>query len=202
MDFVDITLKLPKSTDLYFNSVVTLDSVSSFNQELLKTINEYDIEIAKNKALLNTIGIETPQKYQDINIYLQTYGGSVYDGFATHDIISEHVNKHSFDINIKCSGHIMSMGIILLLSVPYENRFAFKNTSFMIHQMSSCKFGKLQEMEEDVAETKRLNDMLTDIILKNTDISKEQLEKVYKEKLDWYINAEEALKLKLISKII
>ena len=72
----------------------------------------------------------------------------------------------------------------------------------MIHQMSSCKFGKLQEMEEDVAETKRLNNMLTDIILKNTDITKEQLEKVYKEKLDWYINAEEALKLKLISKII
>ncbi|MCH5166895.1 MAG: ATP-dependent Clp protease proteolytic subunit [Erysipelotrichales bacterium] len=202
MDFTDITLKIPKSTDLYFNNIVTLESTSNFNQELLKTINEYDLEISKNKALLNTIGIESPNKYQDINIYLQTYGGSIYDGFATHDIISEQVNKHLFDINIKCSGHIMSMGIILLLSVPYENRFAFKNTSFMIHQAHTSKFGKLQELEEDVEETRRLNDMLTDIILKNTDITKEQLEKVYKEKLDWFINTEEALNLKLISKII
>lgn len=203
MDFTEITLKLPKSTELFFAKNVDIDSASDFNESLIETINEYDLEINNNKAVLQSLNIDVNSiKYKPIEIYLHTYGGSIYDGFATHNIISEHINKHNFDINIKCSGHVMSMGIILLLSVPYENRFAFKNTTFMIHTVASMEWGKIKELEDNVKETKRLHNIVNDIILKNTDITQEQLDKVYREKIDWYIDAEEALKLKLISKII
>ena len=203
MEFTDINLKIPKSTDIYFNKTVDPDSVADFNEEFLKSINDYNIEIQKNNAMLNIMGIDVNNIiYQPVNIHLQTYGGVMYNGFSTYNIISNAVGKYPFDINIKCAGTVMSMGIVLLLSVPYENRFAYKDTTFMIHQMSGCLYGKLKDMEEDIEESRRLNKIMFDIILNNTDISREKLETVYKEKIDWFIDAEEALKLKLISKIL
>ena len=83
-----------------------------------------------------------------------------------------------------------------------KNRKAYRNTTFMIHEISSGAIGKLADLEESVDETKRLNKVLFDIIEKETKITKEQLEEVYIKKQDWFLTAEEALELGLITEII
>ena len=88
----------------------------------------------------------------------------------------------------------MSMGIPILLSVPYEQRFCYKYTTFMIHQASGISIGKLKDMEDSVKETKRLNDIMYNIIIENTTITKEELDLNFNKKEDWFLTPEEGLK--------
>ena len=72
----------------------------------------------------------------------------------------------------------------------------------MIHTVSSLAVGKVAELEDSVKESKRLNDMIFDLYMKETAITKADLDDIYDKKKDWVITADEALKLKLISKVI
>lgn len=72
----------------------------------------------------------------------------------------------------------------------------------MIHTVSSLAVGKVAELEDSVKEAKRLNDMIFDLFMKETAITKADLDDIYDKKKDWVITADEALKLKLISKVI
>lgn len=72
----------------------------------------------------------------------------------------------------------------------------------MIHTVSSLAIGQVAELEDSVKEAKRLNDMIFDLFMKETAITKADLDDIYDKKKDWVITADEALKLKLISKVI
>lgn len=72
----------------------------------------------------------------------------------------------------------------------------------MYHQISSLKYGKLKEIEEDVIEAKRLQEMIEKFTVTHTKISIDRLKEVYETKQDWYLNAEEALKYGIIDEII
>lgn len=72
----------------------------------------------------------------------------------------------------------------------------------MIHTVSSLAVGQVAELEDSVKEAKRLNDMIFDLFMKETAITKADLDDIYDKKKDWVITADEALKLKLISKVI
>ena len=72
----------------------------------------------------------------------------------------------------------------------------------MIHTVSSLAVGKVAELEDSVKESKRLNDMIFDLFMKETAITKADLDDIYDKKKDWVITVDEALKLKLISKVI
>ena len=57
-------------------------------------------------------------------------------------------------------------------------------------------------MEEDIAETQRLQKILEKIVLEKTKIGKKKLKEAYTGKLDWFISAKEAINLKIIEEII
>ena len=90
----------------------------------------------------------------------------------------------------------------ILLSIPFENRFAYPNTTFMIHSAYGLAIGCVDEIEDSLAEIKRLNKIIYKIITDNTKITEEQLEHYEERKKDWIIDAETALELGLISKIL
>ena len=131
-----------------------------------------------------------------IQMLLSTYGGCVYDGLSLYDAIK----NSKTEVDITCFGKIMSMGIIILLSA--KTRKAYHNTTFMIHEGSSGFIGKVADMEESVEESKRLREVLFDIIERESKIPKAKLDEVRKSRMDWYLTAEEALKYGLITEII
>jgi ATP-dependent Clp protease protease subunit len=110
------------------------------------------------------------------------------------------IKNSKTEVDITCFGKIMSMGIVILLAA--KNRKAYRNTTFMIHELSGGFIGKIADMEESVDESKRLNNILFDIIEKETNITKSKLMDIYERKKDWFITAEEALELGLITEII
>ena len=187
-----------------------IDNVSALG--VLKAINEIvikDKELFENNInLIKQIykhgdfeSLNNKVNIPDINIYLNSVGGTCYSGFSLYDNIKNLNNTHC-KTNIIASGCVMSMGVIILLSVPFEQRVCTKNTTFLIHQASGFSIGKTAEMEEQLKETKRLTDRCFDIISENTDISKKTLKENYDKKEDWFLTADDALKLKLISQII
>lgn len=154
------------------------------------------------KALKEFFGhnIKEEIKISDVNVWLDTYGGACYQCYAIHDMLTM-LNNHC-KTNITATGACMSAGICILLSVPYEQRFATKNTTFLIHQASSVAIGKTADLEDDVKEAKRLTEMIYKLIIEETAITRKELEDNYSRKKDWILTSEQALKLKLISKII
>ena len=118
------------------------------------------------------IDIEMPH----IQVLLSTYGGNVYDGLALYDAIKASNTK----VDVIISGKAMSMGTIIMLGS--ETRKAYRNTTFMIHEIASLHFGKLAELENDLGESKRLQKILWDIITSETKITQKQLDDIYEKR--------------------
>ena len=131
-----------------------------------------------------------------IELYLSTYGGGCYDGLALYHVIE----ASQTPIEVFCTGKIMSMGIIVALGSKV--RKGYRNTTFMIHQVSGVSFGTLRDMEETVAEVSRINEMLFEVIKSKTKVTEERLNQVIRQKQDWFITAEEALELGILTEII
>ena len=91
---------------------------------------------------------------------------------------------------------------IVIVALGAKVRKAYRNTTFMIHQVSGLSFGSLREMEDSVAEASRINEMLFNIIKSKTHVTEEQLNEVLQMKRDWFLTADEALKLGILTEIL
>ena len=131
-----------------------------------------------------------------IKLYINCYGGDVYQFLGLIDVIESSITP----IHTITLGAAMSCAFLVALSG--HKRFAYKNSTFMYHQISTGEWGTAKNLEEDLIETKRLQKIIESIILSKTKISKKQLSDNYNSKNDWYINAEEALKSNIIDQIL
>lgn len=196
MEIKEIELKDRNIT--IFNDVDE-STMSSAVEKIVQINQEDDAWIRNVYSAMEASGAkfgQTTIEMPHIQVLLSTYGGNVYDGLSLYDAI-----KHSkTDVDITCFGKIMSIGIIILLSA--KTRKAYRNTTFMIHELSSGVIGKLADMEESIDEAKRINKVLFDIIKKETKISPSLLDDIYIKKKDWFFTAEEALEMGLITEII
>ena len=137
---------------------------------------------------------EDPKK--DIKLYINSPGGSVYDGLAIYDTI-QYIKPDVQTIGI---GLQASMGAFLLSSGTKGKRVALPNSRIMIHQPSSGTQGKVTDQEITLRESIYLKQRLNEILSKNTgqDISK--IEKDADR--DYWMSAEEAKKYGLIDEVI
>ena len=187
----------PNEKVITFFGEIKSSSVESAIKEIVK-INLTDqvyIQQCSQWAIDNKMS-PMPVTITPIQLYLSTYGGGCYDGLALYDVIE----TSRTPIEVVCTGKIMSMGIIVALGAKV--RKGYRNTTFMIHQVSGFSFGTLKDMEETVAEVSRVNSMLFKVIKDKTKINDDQLNEVIKNKKDWFISADEALQLGILTEII
>lgn len=168
----------------------TLKKIAEINME-----DEAYISDGKEWAIQNKVE-GASFKLTPISLFLSTPGGNVYDGLSLYDAIE----SSNTPVEIICSGKVMSMGIIVCLAAPV--RKSHRNTTFMIHQVSGMNFGTLQDMKESVEETNRLNELIFDIIVKKSKVTREKLDCIIRQKEDWYFSAEDALNLGIITEIV
>ena len=155
-------------------------------------VNEHTANLVV--AQLLHLAYEDPKK--DIKLYINSPGGSVYDGLAIYDTI-QYIKPDVQTIGI---GLQASMGAFLLSSGTKGKRVALPNSRIMIHQPSSGTQGKVTDQEITLRESIYLKQRLTEIFSKNTgqDISK--IEKDADR--DYWMSAEEAKKYGLIDEVI
>ena len=108
-------------------------------------------------------------KGMPIDVYVNSYGGSVYDGLRLYDVIK---GSRYTPIRVHAEGKIMSMGLIIYLAGDSGHRYAGPNATFMAHSLSSGLWGKMYELKIEVKECERLNNRLIDILEENTNHTK------------------------------
>jgi len=137
---------------------------------------------------------EDPKK--DVQIYINSPGGSVYDGMAIYDTI-QHIKC---DVSTVGMGLQASMGAFLLSSGTKGKRFLLPHAKVMIHQPSSGTRGKVTDMEIDLEESIKVRKLLNEILAKNTGQKLKQVEKDVDR--DYWMTAEEAVKYGIADKVI
>ena len=145
-------------------------------------------------AQLLHLAYEDPKK--DIKLYINSPGGSVYDGLAIIDTM----NYIEPDVQIIGIGLQASMGALLLASGAKGKRYALPNARIMIHQPSSGTKGKITDQEIALREGVYLKKLTIDIMSKNTGKDIETVEKDMDR--DNWMSAEEAQKYGIIDEVI
>lgn len=132
----------------------------------------------------------------DISLYINSPGGSVYDGMAIYDTM----NFIKPDVATYGIGLQASMGAFLLSSGAKGKRFCLPHAKVMIHQPSSGTRGKVTDMEIDLKESLEVKEMLAKILAQNTG---QKLAKVKADmERDYWMSSAEAVKYGLIDKVV
>lgn len=145
-------------------------------------------------AQLLHLAYEDPKK--DIKLYINSPGGSVYDGLAIIDTM----NYIDPDVQTIGIGLQASMGAMLLSAGTKGKRFALPNARIMIHQPSSGTEGKITDQEIALKEGIYLKKVLIDMMAKNTGKDPKQIEKDMDR--DNWMSAEEAKEYGIIDEVI
>lgn len=156
--------------------------------------NEVSRNIITKFLLLEYLDAKAP-----INLFINTPGGSVTDGYAIIDTM----NSLSCDVKTIAVGLVASMGVPILCSGKHGDRSAYKHAKIMIHQPSLSlsgfrgKSSDIDIISEDLAKTRRqLNSDLASL-------TNQPLDKITNDtKDDFYMSAKEAMSYGIIDKII
>jgi ATP-dependent Clp protease protease subunit len=161
---------------IYFNGAFTENKV----QEVVRKLLEFNVT--------------NPNK--DIVIFIDSNGGLADSFIAIHDTIK----MISSDVATVCLGKAMSSGMLLLMSGVKGKRFITKNSRVLIHELSAGTIGKISNMNVDVKESQRIQDVLEKLVVEYTDIKKEDVRDLMEK--DTFCNAETAKELGIVDYIV
>jgi ATP-dependent Clp protease protease subunit len=133
---------------------------------------EIDDDVA-NVIVAQLLFLESEDPDKDINLYINSPGGSVTAGLAIYDTM-QYVKSA---VSTICIGQAASMGALLLLAGEKSKRFALPNARIMIHQPLGGARGQATDIEIQAKEILRLKARLNEIIFKHTGAPIEKIEK-------------------------
>jgi ATP-dependent Clp protease protease subunit len=140
--------------------------------------------------------LEAQDPDKDIQLYINSPGGSVTAGMAIYDTMQ----YIKCDVQTICSGMAASMGAFLLSSGARGKRIALPNAEIMIHQPAAGTQGKVTDMEIDVEHFLRIKKHMNEILAHNCGKDAEQVR--LDTERDHWLTAEEAKNYGLIDQII
>ena len=138
--------------------------------------------------------LESVDSGKDIQIYINSPGGSVYAGLGIYDTM-QFIKP---DVATICTGIAASMAAVLLCAGAEGKRSALPHSRVMIHQPSGGAQGVASDMEINLKEMLKLKNELYEIIAKH---SKQPFAKVYKER-DYWMIAREAKEYGMIDEVL
>jgi len=148
-------------------------------------------------TIAQLIFLEAEDSQKDINLYINTPGGSVTSGMAIYDTM-RYVKP---DISTICVGMAASMGAILLAGGASGKRSALPHSKIMIHQpWIGGLQGQTTDIEIHAREMLKTRDTLYQILSKHTGKSIEQITKDCDR--DYFLTSEEAKEYKLIDNVL
>jgi len=172
------------------------DIYSRLLNERIIFLGEDVNEHTANSVVAQLLHLAYVDPQADISLYINSPGGSVYDGMAIYDTM----NFIKPDVATYGIGLQASMGAFLLSSGAKGKRFCLPHAKVMIHQPSSGTHGKVTDMEIDMKETLEVKEMLAKIMAKNTG---QKLAKVKSDmERDYWMTPDEAVKYGLIDRVL
>jgi len=154
--------------------------------------------VVSNLLVAQMLFLDQADSEKPIHLYINSPGGSVYDGLAIYDIM-QHIKAPVYTY---CVGLAASMGSLLLQAGEKGKRYSLPNSRIMIHQPLGGARGQASDIEIQAKEILDLKKSLTDIYVKHS--SKNIDFETFSTAMDRdnYLSPEKALDLGLIDEII
>lgn len=172
------------------------DIYSRLLKERIIFLGEEVNEVTASLVVAQFLFLESEDPTKDINLYINSPGGSVTAGMAIYDTM----NYIKCDVSTVCMGMAASMGAFLLAGGAKGKRFALPNAEVMIHQPSGGAQGQATEIRIVAEQILRTKKKLNEILAANTGQPLEVIERDTER--DNYMTAEEAVKYGLIDAVI
>ncbi len=172
------------------------DIYSRLLKERIIFLAEEVNDVTASLVVAQLLFLESEDPTKDINLYINSPGGSVTECMAIYDTM----NYIKCDVSTVCMGMAASMGAFLLSGGAKGKRFALPNAEVMIHQPSGGAKGQATEIRiaaENILKTRK---KLNEILAKNTGQPIEVIERDTER--DNYMTAEEAKAYGLIDAIL
>lgn len=151
-----------------------------------------------NNVIAQMLFLEADNPEKDIQLYINSPGGSVTSGMGIYDIMQ----FVKCEVATTCIGLAASMGSFLLMAGAPGKRFALPNSRVMIHQplISGGLAGQASDIEIHARELIKTKRLLTELYVQHTGQAYDVLDRAMDR--DNYMNAEEAKKFGLVDHIV
>jgi ATP-dependent Clp protease protease subunit len=149
-----------------------------------------------NSVIAQMLFLASKDSGKDIQLYINTPGGSVTAGLAIYDTM-QYVKS---EISTVCIGLAASMGATLLAAGSQGKRFALPNAEILLHQVMGGVTGEAVEIEITAKQIIKIKDKLNKILAKHTGQPLERIEKDTDR--DFYLSAPEAKEYGIIDEVI
>ncbi|MCL2177811.1 MAG: ATP-dependent Clp endopeptidase proteolytic subunit ClpP [Proteobacteria bacterium] len=183
---IEQTHRGERSYDIY--SRLLVDRIIMLGTEISDDVS--------NVIVAQLLFLESQDPEKDINLYINSPGGSVTAGLAIYDTM-QYVRAPVSSI---CIGQASSMAAVLLAAGKQGKRFALPNSRIMIHQPLGGARGQAADIQIQAAEIQRLKTVLNGILHHHTQQPRERIEK--DSDRDFFMGAQEAKAYGIIDQVV
>jgi ATP-dependent Clp protease protease subunit len=149
-----------------------------------------------NLLIAQLLFLESEDPEKDINIYINSPGGSVTAGLAIYDTM-QYIKP---DITTLCIGQAASMGAILLAAGTKGKRYSLPHSRIMIHQPMGGSYGQASDIAIQAKEILRMRESLNKILADHTSQSLEQIQTDTDR--DFFMSGEDARQYGLVDHVM
>jgi ATP-dependent Clp protease, protease subunit len=174
----------------------SFDLLSRLMKDRIIFIGEQVSDPLANYVIAQMLYLQMQDPSKDINVYINSPGGSVTAGLAIYDTMQ----FISCDVNTYCMGMAASMGAVLLSAGSAGKRFCLPNATVMIHQVSGGAQGTASDVERTVEFMYSLKRRLNGILAKHCNRTVEEVEKASDR--DNYMTADAAAAFGLVDRVL
>jgi ATP-dependent Clp protease protease subunit len=149
-----------------------------------------------NITVAQLLYLQSEDATKDINMYINSPGGSIYAGLAIYDTMQ----WLKPDVSTVCMGMAMSMGAVLLCAGEKGKRYCLPNSTVLIHQPLGGAEGQAADIEITAREILRLRRSIYDILAKHTGQTVERI--MQDSDRNYYLSAQQAAEYGLVDDVL
>src|SRR6266567_5296579 len=149
-----------------------------------------------NAVVAQLLYLQSEDASRDIQMYINSPGGSIYAGLAIYDTMQ----WLSPDVSTYCMGMAMSMGAVLLAAGAKGKRYSLPNSTMLIHQPLGGAEGQAADIEITAREILRLRKTLYEILSKHTGQTIERIQQ--DSDRNYYLTAPQAVEYGLVDEVL
>lgn len=172
------------------------DIYSRLLKDRIVMLSEEVNDVTASLVVAQLLFLESEDPDKDINLYINSPGGSVTAGFAIYDTM-QHIKP---DVSTICIGMAASMGAFLLAAGAKGKRFALPNSEIMIHQPMGGARGQATDIKIHAEQILKIKTKINRILSERTG---QPIEKVERDtERDFFMSAEEAKSYGIVDEVL
>lgn len=171
-----------KSTDIIYSMLV------------MKQTSKKEVAVDPEKPELGT-----KTEVEPFEMLISTYGGSAFEMLGIYDTMRR--IKEDCPIATFGTGKVMSAGVLLLAAGTKGMRKIGANCRVMIHDIKGGAGGDVSDLENEVEEMRWMQDKYVQLLVDNSDMTKNYIKKLLKKKVNVYLSATEAVELGIADEV-